>query len=176
MTSVEVAEASSLSDRVRRVHAQFPTGVMVVTTAVDGVPFGLAVNAFSSVSLEPPVVLFCVAKSSRTHDHLYRADWAAVNILSHRQLSVAKRFASSSPDKFAGLDWTPGPQGAPLIDGASAWLEVELRLKIDASTHTIFTGQVQAATAADTPPLVYLAPGLFDGAQLTVAVDHEESR
>lgn len=174
--TAQVADESSLSDRVRRVHAQFPTGVMVVTTAVDGAPYGLAVNAFSSVSLDPPVVLFCVAKTSRTHGHLYRAEWAAVNILSHRQLAVAKRFASSSPDKFEGLAWTPGPNGAPLLEGASASLEVELRLKIDASTHTIFTGQVHDARSADVPPLVYLAPGLFDGAQLTAAVDPEEAR
>lgn len=176
MTSVQVSDEPTLSDRVRRVHAQFPTGVMVVTTAVDGAPHGLAVNAFSSVSLEPPVVLFCVAKSSRTHGHLYGADWAAVNILSHRQLGVAKRFATSGIDKFAGLGWTPSPHGAPVVDGVSAWLEVELRLKIDASTHTIFTGQVHNATSAGAPPLVYLAPGLFDGAQLTEAIDHEESR
>lgn len=176
MTAAQVADLPTLTDRVRRVHAQFPTGVMVVTTAVDGAPHGLAVNAFSSVSLEPPVVLFCVNKSSRTHGYLYGAEWAAVNILSHRQLGVAKRFASSGVDKFAGLDWTPGPHGAPLLDGASAWLEVELRLKIDASTHTIFTGQVHDAASADVPPLVYLAPGLFDGAQLTEAIDHQESR
>lgn len=175
MTSAHVAGEPTLSDRVRRVHAQFPTGVMVVTTAVDGTPHGLAVNAFSSVSLEPPVVLFCVAKSSRTHAHLYGAEWAAVNILSHRQLGVAKRFASSGNDKFAGLDWAPSPHGAPVVDGVSAWLEVELRLKIDASTHTIFTGQVHNAVSADAPPLVYLAPGLFDGARLTEAVDHLES-
>ncbi|HJQ04624.1 MAG TPA: flavin reductase family protein [Nocardioides sp.] len=177
MTATQLDDASTLSDRVRRVHAQFPTGVMVVTTAVDGVPHGLAVNAFSSVSLDPPVVLFCVAKTSRTHAHLYGAEWAAVNILSHRQLGVAKQFATSGVDKFAGLDWTPGPHGAPVLDGASAWLEVELRLKIDASTHTIFTGQVHEATSAQLPPLVYLAPGLFDGARLTEAtLDLEESR
>lgn len=174
MTTASIDTEPTLSDRVRRVHAQFPTGVMVVTTAVDGVPHGLAVNAFSSVSLEPPVVLFCVAKSSRTHGMLYGAEWAAVNILSHRQLAVAKRFATSGVDKFAGLPWTPSPHGAPVLDGASAWLEVELRLKIDASTHTIFTGQVHDATSSDTPPLVYLAPGLFDGAQLTAAIELED--
>jgi len=174
MTTARVANMPTLSDRVRRVHAQFPTGVMVVTTAVDGNPHGLAVNAFSSVSLDPPVVLFCVAKTSRTHGHLYGAEWAAVNILSHRQLGVAKRFATSGVDKFESLGWSASPHGAPVLDGVSAWLEVELRLKIDASTHTIFTGQVHDATSAEVPPLVYLAPGLFDGARLTEATDHEE--
>lgn len=169
----EIAEPT-LSDRVRRVHAQFPTGVMVVTTAIDGEPHGLAVNAFSSVSLEPPVVLFCVAKTSRTHARLYGAEWAAVNILSHRQLAVAKRFSSSAADKFESLSWSGSPHGAPVLDGVSAWLEVELRLKIDASTHTIFTGQVHNAMSAEVPPLVYLAPGLFDGARLTAAIEHED--
>lgn len=166
----------TLGDRVRRVHAQFPTGVMVVTTAVDGAPHGLAVNAFSSVSLDPPVVLFCVNKTSRTHGHLYGAEWAAVNILSHRQLGVAKRFATSGNDKFTSLGWSPSPHGAPVLDGASAWFEVELRLKIDASTHTIFTGQVHEAVATGVPPLVYLAPGLFDGARLTEAIEFEETK
>jgi flavin reductase (DIM6/NTAB) family NADH-FMN oxidoreductase RutF len=175
MTSVARVDDATLSDRVRKVHAQFPTGVMVVTTAIDGEPHGLAVNAFSSVSLEPPVVLFCVNKNSRTHGHLYGAEWAAVNILSHRQLGVAKRFASSGSDKFASLGWSPGPHGAPVLEGASAWFEVELRLKIDASTHTIFTGQVHEAAATGVPPLVYLAPGLFDGALLTEAIDLEEA-
>ncbi len=173
--SASATSEQTLGDRVRRVHAQFPTGVMVVTTAIDGEPHGLAVNAFSSVSLEPPVVLFCVNKTSRTHGHLYGAEWAAVNILSHRQLGVAKRFATSGTDKFASLGWSPGPHGSPVLDGASAWFEVELRLKIDASTHTIFTGQVHEAVATGAPPLVYLAPGLFDGAQLTEAIDLEET-
>ncbi len=175
MTSAVPVDDATLSDRVRKVHAQFPTGVMVVTTTVDGTPHGLAVNAFSSVSLEPPVVLFCVAKTSRTHGHLYGAEWAAVNILSHRQLGVAKRFATSGVDKFESLGWSPGPNGSPVLDGASAWFEVELRLKIDASTHTIFTGQVHHAVATGVPPLVYLAPGLFDGARLTEAVEFEET-
>jgi flavin reductase (DIM6/NTAB) family NADH-FMN oxidoreductase RutF len=177
MSAVSVPTAeTTLSDRVRRVHAQFPTGVMVVTTAVDGLPQGLAVNAFSSVSLEPPVVLFCVAKTSRTHGFLYNAEWAAVNILSHRQLGVAKRFASSGVDKFEALPWSASPHGAPVLGGVSAWLEVELRLKIDASTHTIFTGQVHNAASAELPPLVYLAPGLFDGARLLAATSDDEAQ
>ena len=169
MDEARTIDVPALSDRVRRVHAHFPTGVMVVTTASGGTPHGLAVNAFSSVSLVPPVVLFCVAKTSQTHAHLYAADYAAANILSHRQRAVAKRFATRGGDKFDGLNWNPGPQGSPVIEGVSAWFEIELTLKIDAGTHTIFTGNVHEADATGIPPLVYLAPGLFDGALLTEA-------
>jgi flavin reductase (DIM6/NTAB) family NADH-FMN oxidoreductase RutF len=169
MDAVQDAEQMALGDRVRRVHSSFPTGVAVVTTAVDGAPFGLAVNAFTSVSLEPPVIMFCVAKKSQTHVHLDGAEHAAVNLLSHRQLEVARRFAKSGGDKFGSLEWHVGENGSPLLDGTSAWLEVALSAKDDAGTHTIFTGAVRDAGSNDLPPLVYLAPGLFDGSRLVEA-------
>jgi flavin reductase (DIM6/NTAB) family NADH-FMN oxidoreductase RutF len=159
----------ALSDRVREVHAQFPTGVTVITTMADGMPYGLAVNAFVSVSLDPAVVLFCVAKAAQTHAWLQDAEHAAVNILSHRQRAIATRFARSGGEKFDGLEWDAGPDGSPILAGVSAWLEVRITSKADALTHTVFTGEVQAAVSGDMPPLVYLAPGLFDGAQLIEA-------
>lgn len=169
MHAVRAADGLALSDRVRRAHAHFPTGVAVVTTTVGGLPYGLAVNAFVSVSLDPALILFCVAKSARTHDRLDGACHAAVNILSHRQGGIAKRFAQSGGDKFESCEWRPGLSGAPILAGVSALLEVELMSKADAVTHTIFTARVHEAEANGLPPLVYLAPGLFDGAQLTEA-------
>ncbi|GAB7002541.1 hypothetical protein JCM18899A_00120 [Nocardioides sp. AN3] len=136
---------------------------------VDGMPCGLAVNALTSVSLDPAVILFCVAKAARTHDRLHVSRHAAVNILSHGQARIARRFATSGGDKFTSCDWRPGPHGSPVIEGVSAWLEVEIRSRTDAVTHTIFTGGVLAAEAAVVPPLVYLSPGLFDGAQMVEA-------
>lgn len=168
MNALRAVDGLALSERVRRAHAHFPTGVAIITTMVDGVPYGLAVNAFVSVSLDPALILFCVAKTARTHDRLDRARHAVVNILSHRQGGIAKRFAKSGGNKFESCEWQPGPSGAPILAGVSAWLEAELMSKADAVTHTIFTGRVYEAEANGLP-LVYLAPGLFDGAQLTEA-------
>ena len=154
---------------MREVHAQFPTGVTVITTTADGVPYGLAVNAFASVSPDPAVVLFCIAKSAQTHVRLHGAEYAAVNILSHRQCEIARRFAESGGDKFETCEWQAGPNGSPILAGVSAWLEVQLTSKTDALTHTVFTGRVHAAKSTRRPPLVYLAAGLFDGAQLIEA-------
>jgi flavin reductase (DIM6/NTAB) family NADH-FMN oxidoreductase RutF len=151
---------------VRAVHRQFVTGVTVVTTAVDGVPRGLAVNAFASVSLTPPLVLICVASSSSTHEHLFRSEHFAVNVLAAGQAAIVRRFASKEADKFAGLDWRPGPVGSPLLTGTSAYLEAAACERIRASTHTAFVGEIIAAEAFDRPPLVYMAGKLYDPGQL----------
>ncbi len=150
---------------VRAVHRQFVTGVTIVTTHVDGAPRGLAVNAFASVSLTPPLVLVCVASTSNTHQHLFRSEHFAVNVLSVDQAEVVRRFAAKDVDKFAGLDWHPGPAGSPILAGTSAYLEAAARERIRASTHTVFVGEITAAEAFDRPPLVYMAGKLYDAGQ-----------
>jgi flavin reductase (DIM6/NTAB) family NADH-FMN oxidoreductase RutF len=155
---------------VRDAHRRFPTGVTVVTArGADGSPHGLAVNAFASVSLEPPSVLVCVACNSLTHTHLCSASHAAINILSHSQQDVATTFARSGGDKFAGLDWRPGAGGAPVLAGVSAHVEMSIEARLSAHTYTMLIGQVIEAHSTDTPPLVYLDGGFFDGARLTGA-------
>ena len=156
-------------EAVREVHRLFPTGVTVVTTAVDGHPYGLAVNAFSSVSLTPPMVLVCVAETSRTHPHLISSGHLAVNILSHRQQATAARFARSGGEKFEGLDWFPGPHGSPILAGISVYVEIEVERRIPAYTHTIFIGRVVTSRSFGVPPLVYLGGGFFDGSALREA-------
>ena len=155
------------SDLVKQVNRRFVTGVTVVTTMDGGVPRGLAVNAFASVSLEPPTVMVCVQRTSGTHDCLFRAGHLAVNILSTDQLDVVTRFAGKSPDKFAGLDWAPGPFGSPLLARSSAQMEVEIRERLQASTHTVFICRVVDARVTDTPPMIYSAGRFFDGGELT---------
>ncbi|TLS47704.1 DUF4440 domain-containing protein [Streptomyces montanus] len=149
-------------DLVRGVHRKFITGVTVVTTDDDGTPKGLAVNAFSSISLDPPMVLVCVQRSSATHPALHRASHLGINILAADQLDVARIFASKADDKFAGLAWTPGGFGAPLIDGSCAQLEVEIGERLEAGSHTVFTGRVVSARHEDRAPLVYGGGGFFD--------------
>jgi flavin reductase (DIM6/NTAB) family NADH-FMN oxidoreductase RutF len=158
-----------LSERVRAVHRSYATGVAVVTTAAGGAPFGLAVNAFSSVSLDPPTVLVCVATSAQTHEHLYRGEHIGVNLLAHDQLDVAGVFAKSGGDKFASIAWSPGGSGVPVLDGVAAWMELAIEQRLAAGTHTIFIGRVIGAEAFDRPSLVYQAGGFFDGAKLAPA-------
>src|SRR6476620_4612350 len=98
-------------DLMKQVNRQFVTGVTVITTMDGDTPKGLAVNAFASISLDPPTVMVCVQRTSNTHDCLFRADHLAINILSTAQMDVVAKFASKSDDKFAGLNWRPGPSG-----------------------------------------------------------------
>lgn len=151
------------TDLMKRVNRQFVTGVTVVT-AMDGTtPRGLAVNAFASISLDPPTVMVCVQRTSSTHDCLFRAGHLAINILSTDQLDVVNRFATKSDDKFAELDWEPGPFGSPVIARSSAQMEVEIRERLQASTHTVFVCRVVHATVSDRAPMIYSAGGFFDG-------------
>lgn len=154
-------------DLLKRVNRQFVTGVTVVTTCVDGQPRGLAVNAFSSISLEPPLVLICVQKTSSTYASLFSSGHLAINILSTDQLDVVSTFATKAADKFARVDWRRGVHGSPVIEGSSAYLEVEIRERLQASTHTIFIGLVVDAGVADRPAMIYSAGRFYDGARLT---------
>lgn len=154
-------------DLMKKVNRQFVTGVTVVTVMDGETPRGLAVNAFSNISLEPPTVMVCVQRTSSTHDCLFRADHLAINILSTDQLDVVNRFAAKSADKFAGLDWRPGLFGSPMIERSAAQMEVEIRERLQASTHTVFICRVVDAAVSDRTPMVYSASRFFDGGALT---------
>lgn len=154
-------------DLMKQVNRRFVTGVTVVTAMDGDKPRGLAVNAFSSISLDPPMVMVAVQRTSSTHDCLYRAAHLAINILSVDQLDVVNTFAAKSDDKFAGLDWDPGTFGSPLIDRSAAQMEVEIRERLQASTHTLFVCRVVHATVSDRPPMIYSAGKFFDGGALT---------
>lgn len=158
-------------DLMKQVNRRFVTGVTVVTT-IDNEndqprPRGLAVNAFSSISLDPPTVLVCVMRSSSTHDVLFRSEHLAINILSVDQLDVVKAFSTKAEDKFAGLTWSPAPQGSPYLHGTAARMEVRIREWLQASTHTIFICRVVGAETTDAHPMVYSAGGFYDGGALS---------
>jgi flavin reductase (DIM6/NTAB) family NADH-FMN oxidoreductase RutF len=154
-------------DLMKQVNRQFVTGVTVVTAMDEATPRGLAVNAFASISLDPPTVMVCVQRTSSTHDCLFRASHLAINILSTDQLDVVSRFAAKSEDKFSGLDWEPGPLGSPLIGRSSAQMEVEIRERLQATTHTVFICRVVHAAVSDRTPMVYSAGRFFDGGALS---------
>ena len=165
MTAASVVD-QALFETVKAVHRSFPTGVTIVTTSVDGAPYGLAVNAFSSVSMGPPMVLVCINETSSSYPRFFEGTRFGVSILANDQASVAGRFAKSGGDKFGDVAWHPGPSGSPLISGASANLDLEVVAKIPAATHMIFIGRVIDAEVSGKPPLIYHGSQFFDGAVL----------
>ena len=157
------------SDILRQMHRSMVTGVTVVSVDTPGEPRGLAVNAFASVSLEPPLVLVCIQKNSSTYAHILAAEHFGISVLAAGQLDVARVFATKAERKFDQVAWYRGTHGVPLLQGASAALEVKLEDTLHASTHTIFIGRVQTVTTSATAPLIYTGGAFFDGSHLVPA-------
>ncbi len=139
------------SETFRRVLGHFAAGVTVVTTTdSEGRPYGLTATAFTSVSLEPRLVLVCVDRKSETHPHFATSKVFAVNFLAEGQEEQSRRFAVSGGDKFAGVVYRKGVTGAPLLTGTLAYVECRLQNIVEAGDHTIFIGEVvDAACAGD---------------------------
>lgn len=155
-------------DALKGFNRQFVTGVTVVTTIdADGKPRGLAANSYASVSLEPPLVLVCVQKTTSTYSSLFKSTHLGINIMSNEQRGTVGTFASKGDDKFAGLEWHAGPAGSPLIDGSAASIEAEIKERFQAKTHTVFIAKVTHAELAELQPMVYKAGRFFDGAKLS---------
>lgn len=142
----------------RKVLGQFPTGVTVVATHHDGRTAGLAVGSFFSVSLDPPLVGFCVGKGSDTWKVVEDAGHFVVNVLSEDQGPTSGRFATKGEDKFEGIDWVPGPShGSPRIDGCLAHIDCSLHTIYDGGDHAIVIGLVHSLDVHNevAGPLVY---------------------
>jgi flavin reductase (DIM6/NTAB) family NADH-FMN oxidoreductase RutF len=146
----------------RHVLGHFASGVTVVTTTdADGRPAGLTASAFTSVSLDPPLILICVDHKTQTYPSLRERGKFAVNILGVDQSDVSRRFASTKLDKFEAVPWRMSAFGLPLIDGALAQLECTTANSHVEGDHTIFVGLVEHATAVDGQPLMYFR-GKYD--------------
>jgi 3-hydroxy-9,10-secoandrosta-1,3,5(10)-triene-9,17-dione monooxygenase reductase component len=140
----------------RSTLGHFCTGVTVVTAAVDGKPVGFACQSFAAVSLEPPLVLFCPSRSSRSWPLIERAGRFGVNVLSRAQVDVSVAFGAGRPDKFSLTGWSPSPDGVPLLDGALAWIEATIETVHEAGDHYVVIGRVVAlGTGGDGPPLLF---------------------
>ena len=160
MTGVRggVADMPSVSaETLRRVAGTFATGVTAITALANDGPRGCAANAVTSLSLDPPLMLVCLERTSSTHASLKAAGAFAINILdqSAESRALCRLFASRSEDKFAGVAFARGKTGAPLLALATGWLECELVDSHESGDHTIFIGRVLAAGDAGRPPLVY---------------------
>ena len=145
---------------LRKAFGSFMTGVTVVTTRdQDGKPRGFTANSFTSVSLDPPLLLVCIAKSAASLESFSKADGFAVNILSEAQKEVSGIFASKRPDKFEQVVWHDSALKHPLIDGAVASFDCRRDRLIDAGDHVILMGAIQSFEHHDAPPLGYARGG-----------------
>lgn len=136
--------------------SRWVTGVAVVTTrSRSGEIAGLTASSFTSVSLDPPLVLFCLAHTSTSKPAFDNTEGFVVNILSDGQQALSGRFAQQGGDKFAGVGWRPGLREMPLLDDALAQLECRIANVHSGGDHTIVVGEVERIDVRDDEPLVY---------------------
>jgi len=147
-------------DAFRAVLGRFASGVTVITACDrEARDHGMTVSAFCSLSLEPPLVLACVAKDARMHDLLLSGEHYAVNILAANQEALSRRFSGTDPNRFGGVGFTRGQHGPALLDDALAHLECRRWAHHDGGDHTIIVGEVEAAVVRGERPLLYYRGG-----------------
>ncbi|HEY0437295.1 MAG TPA: flavin reductase family protein [Phenylobacterium sp.] len=137
-------EASFDQRQLRDVFGCFATGVTIVTAAGPDGPVGLTVNSFTSVSLDPPMLLFCIDRRTTSLPVFEAADAFAVNVLHAGQERLAAEFACRGADRFGEVRWTAGGAGAPVLEDAMATLECRRHSAHDGGDHRIFIGRVTA--------------------------------
>ncbi len=155
-----MTEAAFDSARFRQVLGHFPTGVCVVAGFHQEKAVGLAIGSFFSISLDPPLVGFCAARTSSTWPKLRQAESFCINILADDQEDVSRVFASKEPDKFAGIGWDRSPLGSPRIAGALAWIDCQLSVVHEAGDHDIAVAAVHdLRVEREGNPLVFFRGG-----------------
>lgn len=152
----------------RRCLSQYGTGVAIVTVALSGERWAVTVNSFSSLSLDPPLLLWSIDKKSRSFAAFSTCDSFAVNILSSEQLGLSRHFSSKVVDKFESVDWKPGILGSPLLAGCIAHFECTVYARHDGGDHMILVGQVQHVTRFEGLPLI------FSQGQYSIACEHPD--
>jgi flavin reductase (DIM6/NTAB) family NADH-FMN oxidoreductase RutF len=146
-------------EEFKKAVGKFPTGVCVITTAVDGLLWGFTANSFVSVSLAPPLVSFCLNKEAGSFGAFIRSKYFLVNILASDQQKIAEHFAYSLPDKFANIDYQLALESKlPFIAGAASFIECKEFKKIECGDHFIFVGEVVKINVDENKsPLLYFA-------------------
>jgi len=146
----------STQQDLRQILGKFLTGVTVVSTLDrHDIPVGFTANSFTSVSLDPPLVLVCLAQSAGLAPVFRRAKSFAINILSTEQEAVSNSFARKDADRFARVDWQTKATGSPIINDCAAWLDCEMYEKIIAGDHIILIGRIMDARKSSRHPLGY---------------------
>jgi flavin reductase (DIM6/NTAB) family NADH-FMN oxidoreductase RutF len=149
----------------RRACAQFATGITVVTVLDEHRhPHGLTVNSFTSVSLDPPLILVSIDLRNAILGHFLSSRAFAVNVLAEDQEELSRRFSSPVEGRFEGVAWKEGEGGGPLLDGVLAQLECATVRTFEAGDHTVLLGEVRRASHREGKPLVY-----FNSAYRTVS-------
>ena len=147
---------------LRRAFGSFMTGVTIVTTVdQSGAPVGFTANSFSSVSMDPPLLLVCPAKSLSSFDLFDKCSHFHVSVLAHDQQAVSNIFASAEEDRFSKVDWSSDANGCPQIDGAIASFSCRRHQSVDAGDHIILLGQVTDFAVHDAHGLGYGVGGYF---------------
>jgi flavin reductase (DIM6/NTAB) family NADH-FMN oxidoreductase RutF len=144
--------------RFRTLLGQFASGIVLVTGSDEDGPVGFTCQSFCSVSLDPPLVSFCVGSASASYPRIRRSGGFAVNVLAEDQQGLSRRFAQPDTDRWSGVAWRSGPGGNPWVTGALAWLDCTIVAEHPAGDHTIVVGRVEALgndEGAATEPLVF---------------------
>ncbi|MFC8042528.1 flavin reductase family protein [Nocardia sp. NPDC057353] len=149
--------ATAVAESFRAVLGHFCSGVVIVTACdAAGTPTGMTVGSFTSISLEPPLVGFYAAHTSSTLPGILAAERFCANVLAAEQHELARAFAARGADRFAGVDWAPGPNGAPRLTGAHAWIDCRVAERRAIGDHDLVVGAVEALAApGGSEPLVF---------------------
>jgi flavin reductase (DIM6/NTAB) family NADH-FMN oxidoreductase RutF len=144
------------SHSFRRACSKFATGVTIAAViAPDGMPHGLTVSSFTSVSLVPPMLLICIDHKTKVLEYFRLSPSFGISVLSEQQQETSNRFAARGENRFHKTPWHAGKSGAPLIDGALATFDCEVEQIVEAGDHAIFIARVRAVAFDDGQPLLY---------------------
>ena len=168
--SVEQGDPLAGLEGFRRSLGEFATGVTVITTNVGGANFGMTSNSFSSVSLEPPLVLWSIRRASQSFSAFEACSHFAVNVLASDQMDLSQRFAKSDAEKFDGVCWTRGKGDVPLLSGVAASFECHRTAAVEGGDHVIYLGHVDQYCRYERQLL------LFAKGRYAVAADHPDTR
>jgi flavin reductase (DIM6/NTAB) family NADH-FMN oxidoreductase RutF len=156
MSSKDRTVSTSVSaQEFRETLALWPSGVTVLTARGDDGLVGMTISSFSSLSLDPPLILACLDKNATSHDGLVGASGFAVHVLSRDQEEISRGFARPGLEKFDEADWEDGAFGAPLLPVGVARLVCAHEAALGGGDHTILVGRVVDVARSDKPPLIY---------------------
>lgn len=156
MSTTSAGTPSGNLDQLRRCLGRFATGVTVVTcTDAAGGPCGITANSFSSVSLEPPLVLWSIAKVSNSLQAYLDAEYFAINVLSAAQEDISSHFARTDHTRFSGIQYSKSGNGVPILADTIACLHCRTRDVHDCGDHYIIIGKVESHSFDDNPPLLF---------------------
>jgi flavin reductase (DIM6/NTAB) family NADH-FMN oxidoreductase RutF len=154
---------------LRRAAGAYPSGVTIITADAGGSPVGLTVSSFTSVSLDPPLLLVCVARTASSLSAFRSGSPIGINVLASDQAWLARRFASRHDDRFQGVEYRPGPHGVPLLAGVAAWLDCHVARIYDGGDHVILLTRAHSVYRSEAAPLLYHAGLLHDWAAVVQA-------